>query len=117
MLWELLLPPSLGLGQAKVLHWRLFIFSVPQRVYGEGNYEITSVVEVETTSDFDGMDESAIGCQNQITCEEFVNKKFIEDVILKCKCLPFEFWTHEAQVRKKTLVHHFKTFPLDSYLW
>ena len=74
------------------------IISAPLRVYGEGNYEITSVVEFETTSDFDGMDEGASGCQNKITFEEFVNKKFIEDVILKCKCLPFEFWTPESQV-------------------
>ena len=35
-----------------------FYFSAPLQVFGEGNYQITAVMEVDTTRAFEEMDES-----------------------------------------------------------
>ena len=70
----------------------------PLKKYGEGNYQITSVLEVDTPTDFDELDESVKKCQNEISYEECVTKSFLGDVISKCQCIPFELWTNKAKV-------------------
>jgi hypothetical protein len=74
-------------------------FKVPVILYGEGQYVMSDVKQVDATEAFLGLAENSRGCQNEITLEDCWMKKYLKDGIDKCKCFPLSFKnysTHEV---------------------
>ena len=57
--------------------------------YGEGNYKLGDVKMVKSTADFYSLDEATIRCQKDSRYEDCVTKKYLEALVAKCSCLPF----------------------------
>ena len=55
---------------------------------GGGQYIVTSVKQMSTTSDFDNFHENVKRCQNKETTEECARKKLIPAAAKQCGCLP-----------------------------
>ena len=60
----------------------------PYTGYGSGQYIISSVKQMSTTSDFLNFPEAVKKCQVKETIEECANRKILKAAGKKCKCLP-----------------------------
>ena len=81
--------PSLEAGNATDNDIRIHINNVkPFTDYGGGQYIVTSVKQMTTTSDFDKFPENIKNCQNTETTEECSHKKLMVGAAEKCGCLP-----------------------------
>ena len=70
----------------------------PLNFYGEGEYNLNVVKEVEVTDAFLNLDESRRECQNSYDFQECTTQNNIKAMITKCSCLPF---TILGQVKNK----------------
>ena len=65
------------------------LFTVdPEKLTGEGEYNLNIIKEEEVTESFLGMDQSVRGCQNEEHYDECTTRQYIENMREKCGCLP-----------------------------
>ena len=60
----------------------------PEKLTGEGEYNLNIIKEEEVTESFLGMDQSVRGCQNEEHYDECTTRQYIENMREKCDCLP-----------------------------
>ena len=60
----------------------------PEKLTGEGEYNLNIIKEEEVTESFLGMDQSVRGCQNEEHYDECTTRQYIENMREKCGCLP-----------------------------
>ena len=75
----------------KTIKKTLFQILAPLNLYGEGNYALTAVKEIDATEDYLEMSKDITKCQNVISSEDCQTDKYIEEVLEKCLCLPANF--------------------------
>ena len=63
---------------------------MPLILYGEGNYAITDVQEIDTTEAYLKLGEEIISCQNLETFLECQTKDYIKIGLENCNCTTFE---------------------------
>ena len=66
-------------------------------LYGEGQYVMSDVKQIDATEAFLNLDEKIRGCQNEITLEDCWVKKYFKDGIDKCQCIPYSFKNYSIQ--------------------
>ena len=54
----------------------------------ENNYNLNVIKELKTASSFFLIDETVRKCKDDLTFDECVTNKYIDELIEKCKCLP-----------------------------
>ena len=57
-------------------------------LYGEGQYNLNVVKEVEVTDSYMGMNVGERGCQNHERYEECTTNHLVESLLSQCHCLP-----------------------------
>ena len=70
----------------------------PLILFGEGNYALTAVKEIDGTEEFLRLDEGIKHCQNRETFQECQAKEYIKDGLVKCKCTPYEMRNYSQTV-------------------
>ena len=74
-------------------HWVLTKFikrSVePLYIYGEGNYGLSAVKEIDVTKGFQNLDERIKECQSFESLKKCFKKEFFKRGYAKCQCTPF----------------------------
>ena len=65
-------------------------------LFGEGNFKLGDIKKIETTNDFDNLDEDKRDCQLVSTYEECVTKKYLETLKIKCDCLPYNLQNYSS---------------------
>ena len=70
-----------------VLHSKFLL--EPLNIYGEGEYNLNVVKEVEVTDSYLGLGERLRGCQNGEDFDKCTTQHYKATMIDKCKCLPF----------------------------
>ena len=80
----------------------------PVKQFGEGNYELGNIQMVETTEDFKTMRPSVRECQTETTFEDCVTQRYLELLMERCSCLPFNlqnFSSNNDQVSVNLLTY------------
>ena len=52
-------------------------------------YNLNSVKQINVSEDFLNLGEDIRDCQNDLSYEDCQTKEYIDDLVRKCKCLPF----------------------------
>ena len=60
------------------------------KIYGGGNFALTAVKEIDVTEEYLEMSKDITKCQNRISLEECETKEYFEQMVEKCKCIPFK---------------------------
>ena len=58
----------------------------PLILFGEGNYALTDVKEIDVTEEYLGLDENIKHCQNRETFQQCQAREYIRNGLEKCKC-------------------------------
>ena len=58
------------------------------KLYGEGNYAINDVYEVQVTDDYLGLNRGCHPSQNRADCE---TAKYLENIESQCNCTPITY--------------------------
>ena len=58
-------------------------------LYGEGNYALSAVKEVDGTEAFLAMDDKTKQCQNEETLQVCLTNEFLRKGLEECKCTPY----------------------------
>ena len=61
----------------------------PLLLFGEGNYALTAIKEIDMTEAFMNLDEETRNCQNVETYQECQAKEYIKMGLEKCNCTPY----------------------------
>ena len=69
--------------------------------FGEGNYALTDVKEIDTTDAFLKLGEEIRDCQNVETYQECQTKYYIKMGLEKCNCTPYQLRNFSNEVNKK----------------
>ena len=82
------------------------------KLYGEGNYAINDVYEVQVTEDYLGLNHGCNANQNREECE---TAKYLENIQSQCNCTPItyrSFFPNEVRFFfihfKSNIKDHFK---------
>ena len=67
-------------------HFPLFI--EPVSLIGEGEYNLNILKEIKATDSYLGLDKDVRKCQNDEPLFNCTTRKFIEDILTECTCLP-----------------------------
>ena len=70
----------------------------PLILYGEGDYALTDVKEIDTTEAFLNLDENVKLCQNVESYEKCQAKEYIKNGLKKCNCTPYELRNFDKMV-------------------
>ena len=73
------------------------------KLFGEGNYALSAIKEVDVTDAFLGLDEEDKLCQNVETFLECQANEFIKIGLEKCNCTPYEIRDFSKTVRLKEI--------------
>ena len=74
-----------------IRYWILDNFQIllePLKLYGEGNYALTSVKEVKVTKSFLLLSEETRNCQNRELYEDCLTREFGREAMKICSCVP-----------------------------
>ena len=52
-------------------------------------YNLNNVKEIYATDDFVTLDKTIRNCQNDISLQDCQTRKYIDEMVKNCKCLPF----------------------------
>ena len=63
---------------------------------GEGEYDINILKEITVTESYLGLDQDIIKCQNEEPLDNCTTRLYINSLLDKCGCLPFNL--HSDQV-------------------
>ena len=64
------------------------IFIEPVSLIGEGEYNLNVLKEIKATDSYLGLDKDVRKCQNDEPLFNCTTRKFIEDILTECNCLP-----------------------------
>ena len=81
--------------------------------FGEGNYAMTDIKEIDVTESFLNLGEDIIDCQNVETYQKCQAKDYIKMGLVKCNCTPYELRNYSMMVTKnfpKKLVYKSKSY-------
>ena len=70
----------------------------PLSLYGEGNYALTDVKDVDVTDAFLGLNHRIKLCQNEETYQECMKKEYIKKGLELCGCTPFKLRDYTKKV-------------------
>ena len=65
-----------------------YLFLEPYRLYGEGNYALTSVKEIDGTEDFFVFAETNQLCQNKESYQDCLMTDYMRQGLELCNCTP-----------------------------
>ena len=69
---------------------KLTYYIEPLTVYGEGNYPLSSVKEINVTKEFIGLDQNKRKCQIHETFGDCTSQIYLKKVKELCQCIPYE---------------------------
>ena len=72
----------------------------PLILFGEGNYALTDIKQIETTDAFHSVDEEIKNCQNMETTQECEAREFIKLGLDRCHCTPYHLRNFTKDVNK-----------------
>ena len=72
--------------------------------YGEGNYALTAIREIDTTAAFLSLGEDIIDCQNMETYQECQARDYIKMGLEQCKCTPYQLRNFSKKVIKDLIL-------------
>ena len=61
----------------------------PLRLYGEGQYSLSVLKDIQVTESFLGLDAKTRECQNDEPYDDCMKKNYVDEVSGQCSCLPF----------------------------
>ena len=64
------------------------VFLEPVSLIGEGEYNLNVLKEIKATDSYLGLDKDVRKCQNDEPLFNCTTRKFIEDILTECTCLP-----------------------------
>ena len=67
-------------------------------LYGEGNFVLTDVKEIDGTDNFLELDEDDKQCQGRETFQECQAREYIKTGLEKCKCTPYKMRNYSKTV-------------------
>ena len=59
------------------------------KLIGEGEYNLDALKEIKVTDSYLGLDQDVRGCQNEESLNNCKTKHYLERILEKCDCLPF----------------------------
>ena len=81
---------------------------------GEGEYNLDVLEETVVTDSYLGMDQNIRECQNKEPALDCSTRHYINNLVQKCGCLPFDLLLSDKTVRFK--VHfRYKIIIIDHY--
>ena len=80
----------------------------PLTFYGEGDYALTDIKEVEVTKAFLTLDEKTKLCQDDETFKECQSNEYLRLGQKHCDCTPYELRNFSKKVRSKIIKHTLK---------
>ena len=72
------------------------ICSEPLKFHGEGNYNLNDIKEVKVTDDFHNLEKSVKNCQKKEPLRACTTRKYFEDIVTSCQCLPLRMWNSKV---------------------
>ena len=60
----------------------------PVMLIGEGQYNLDDLKEINVTESYLGMDQDVKACQNKEPFYNCTTRKYINEILMKCGCLP-----------------------------
>ena len=57
-------------------------------MFGEGEYNLNNLMEIQVSESYLGLDQVVKGCQNDEALEECRARNYIDTLLQQCKCLP-----------------------------
>ena len=84
-----------GINENKDIKFKYFQVSVI--LYGEGQYALSNVKQIDATEAFLSLDEKTRGCQNEVTLEDCWMKIYLKDGMDRCKCIPYSLKNYSKQ--------------------
>ena len=72
----------------------LLIFVEPLKLSLDKKYFLNVIKEISVTDSFMSMDKDVRGCQKE-SYDECTTRKYINALMNKCQCLPFQFKLNE----------------------
>ena len=67
---------------------QFLLFIEPVSLIGEGEYNLNVLKEIKATDSYLGLDQDVRKCQNDEPLFNCTTRKFIEDILTECTCLP-----------------------------
>ena len=80
------------------------LITVPLILFGEGNYALTDIKQIEITDAFLSLDEEIKKCQNVETVHECETRKFINLGLERCNCTPYALRNFTKNVSKNKFI-------------
>ena len=80
-----------GGGQFAITNLSHQFFLEPIVLYGGGNYAMTGVKYISVSEEFLQLDLQTRNCQMEESLEQCKNRKYHQQIIAQCDCLPFSF--------------------------
>ena len=77
----------------------MILLQEPLIFYGEGDYSLTDVKEMDGTEAFLNLADKDKGCQNEETLVDCKAKEYLKIGRNSCKCVPFHLRSFSARVR------------------
>ena len=85
-------------------------FQEPLRVYGEGDYGLTVVKEMNGTDEFKYLDVETRDCGLKESFLDCQTKHYLLDGLVQCKCVPYALKNYSSLVHNSSMygqvIHH-----------
>ena len=72
----------------------------PLQLYGEGDFALTDVKELDGTEEFLDLDVKVRKCQNEETILDCRSRKYLDMGTKKCGCIPHHLMSFDKMVRE-----------------
>ena len=72
-------------------------------MYGEGNYALTDIKEIQVTEEFLGLGQEVTSCQTKEFRADCVSRRYQEQVLASCHCAPLHI---RSQFPQEVLFEH-----------
>ena len=73
----------------------------PLKLRTGNTYNLNNLKEIEVTDEFLNLDQNIRMCQNGESLQNCQTRKYIDELVKKCKCLPFAI-SHANEVNLKS---------------
>ena len=71
---------------------------IPIVLYGEGNYALTDIKQIQVTPDFLALGRDVRNCEEEEEYNKCIMRKYGEEIIRKCNCTPLSLKPFFTQV-------------------
>ena len=93
------------------MHW----IKEPLILYGEGNYALTAIKEIDATEGFLNLGEEIIDCQNIETYLECQTRDYMQMGLEECKCTPYELRNFSKEVSRYVIMPILSNFYRNKF--